>query len=391
MPRLPRLIRPVVLLLGALLAACASNSPGEALLPDFVPGSGAAETGPVTVALLAPQTAPDQYAAELGQAIVNAARLAERDANDPRLDLRVYDTGGVPARAAQVASRALDEGAQLILGPLFAESTSAIATAARAAGVNVVSFSTDSSVAGGPVLLSGFLPGMAAARIAGYARTHGYGPIGIIYPETPYGSVALAGAREGAGASLVAQVSYPRTVEAIPAAAGAFAADVQASGARGLVLADSGQGLQYVAALLAQHGLDDPDHRFLGLGEWDTRSTLDSPELVGGWFASADPRALRSFVARYDGSYGAVPPRLAVLGYDAVQIAAQLLEEAERTGSGDPFDRGALTRAQGFRGAVGPIRFLADGRSMRGLAVLEIGDNAFRVIDPAPSDFGAAF
>jgi hypothetical protein len=72
-----------------------------------------------------------------------------------------------------------------------------------------------------------------------------------------------------------------------------------------------------------------------------------------------------------------------------VQIAGQLLAEARQTGASDPFGAEAITRPQGFRGAVGPIRFTPDGLGERSMAILEVGQGAFRVIDPAPLAFGA--
>ncbi len=389
MPRLSRLTALSALFLGVALSACAPvHNPREARLPDArrAPTHNVAQ--PVTVALLAPSTAANPGAAQLGQAIVNAARMAQAEVNDPMLTLRVYDTGGDPGRAAAAASQAAGEGAKLILGPLFSSSTGAVARTASGANLNVLSFSTDSSVAGGPVFLTGFLPDMAARRVTSFARSRGYDSFGILYPETDYGRVALAGAESIAGGNLVVRTSYPRTAEGIPPAANEFAAQVRQNGARALLIPESGQGLQYVASLLTEQGAGAPDHKFLGLGEWDSRTTLESPELVGGWFPSSDPGALRAFVERYRGRYGSVPPQLAFLGYDAVQIAEQLLVEARRTGA-EPFSREAITRAQGFRGAVGPIRFLQDGRGERGMAILEVGENAFQVIDPTPTAFGA--
>src|SRR5690625_3106601 len=388
MSRLSRLIAPAALLCGVLLAACAPHIASETPLPEAKPAPAAPKEGPVTVALLAPSTSSDQNVAQLGKAVADAARLAERDLNDPELKLRVYDTRGDAREAERVARQALDEGASLILGPLFGESTRAVAPIARSAGVNVISFSTDSSIAGGPVYVSGFLPEKAAERITGFAKARGYDPIAVLYPETQYGRMALAGAERAAGSALAARVSYPRTIEAIPSATEQFERQVQDTGARGLLLAESGQGLAYLAALVTEKR-PGSDYRLLGLGEWDTRSTLDAPELVGGWFASIDPGALRSFVDRYRSQYGSVPPRLAFLGYDAVQIAGQLLAEARRTGANDPFAQAALTRTEGFRGAVGPVRLLSDGTSQRGLAILEVGRGSFHVVDPAPGALGA--
>jgi ABC-type branched-subunit amino acid transport system substrate-binding protein len=372
------------------VASCApTTSARDGAAPAAQPVGDVDPNAPVTVALLTPASSPNAGAAQLGQALENAARLAAADLNDPLLMLQVYDTGGDPGRAAAAARQAVAEGAELILGPLFAETTRAVASTAAGNDLNVVSFSTDSSIAGGPIFLSGFLPDIEAQRIVGFAQARGYAPFGVMYQDTDYGRLALAGAEAAAGPAIVVRTDYPRTNEGIPPAASEFAARVDQTGMRGLLLVESGQGLNYIAALLAAQGLGDPDQKFLGLGSWDNRLTLDAPELVGGWFPAADPTALRGFVERYRTRYGAVPPALAVLGYDAVQIAGQLVAEARQTGSMDPFDRVALTRPQGFRGAVGPIRFLPDGRGERGMAILEVGPGAFRLVDPAPVAFGA--
>jgi hypothetical protein len=73
-----------------------------------------------------------------------------------------------------------------------------------------------------------------------------------------------------------------------------------------------------------------------------------------------------------------------VLGYDAVQVAGQLLAEARRTGTRDPFGYRELTRPEGFQGALGPLRFRPDGLAERAMAILEVGDGRFEVADPAP-------
>jgi branched-chain amino acid transport system substrate-binding protein len=391
MLRLSRVTVLSALLVGIFaVASCApTTSARDARAPAGQATGDVDAAGPVTVALLTPSSSPNPGASQLGQALDNAARLAMADLNDPLLQLRVYDTGGDAGRAAAAARQAVGEGAELLLGPLFAETTRAVASTAAGGDLNVISFSTDSNIAGGPVFLSGFLPEMEARRITSFARARGFDTIGVLYPETDYGRLALRGAEAAAGPAIVVRTSYARTNEGIPPAASAFAARVQETGARGLLLAESGQGLQYVAAILGSEGIGTPEEKFLGLGQWDARATLETPELAGGWFAAADPTALRGFVDRYRQRFGTVPPQLAVLGYDAVQIAGQLLAEARQTGSGDPFSREAITRPQGFRGAVGPIRFSPDGLGERGMAILEVGPGSFRVIDPAPAVFGA--
>jgi len=344
---------------------------------------------PVIVAVLTPSTAENPGAAALGQALANAASMASEDLGDDKLQLRFYDTGGAEASAIAAAKRAVADGAKLIVGPLFGANTQAIAPTAAAANVNIVSFSTDSSVGGGPIFLSGFLPEKAAGRITSFAQAQGYSRIGIFYPETAYGEVSLRGAQTASGPAMVAVTGYARSEEGIPPAAKAFADQVRAEGARALLIAESGQALVFVADQLGRAGLTGGGYKYLGLGEWNTAATLDASLLKGGWFPAPDPGALRAFVERYQGRFGAAPPTLAVLGYDGVQIAGQLLADARASGSKDPFGAQALTRPAGFRGIVGPVRFDANGLGERGMAILEVEANDFRLIDPAPAAFGA--
>jgi len=329
-----------------------------------------------------------------GRALVNAAKMAETDLADPALQLRVYDTTGNAAQARAVAQQAVSDGARLILGPLFGASTPGVGEIAAAAGINVISFSTDSKVAGGPVFVSGFLPEAEAARIVSFAAARGFDRIAVFHPQTEYGSAALRGADEGSlssGARVVVAQSYDRTFEGIQAAAPAFAAAANGAAASAILLPESGQGLRSVGAFMDYAGLDPAVVRYLGLGQWNANATLQEPALQGGWFPAPDPNRLDRFAGLYAARYGSRPPFIAVLGYDAVQVAGQLLAEARINRQGDPFGRGALIRPAGFDGALGPLRFEPDGRNRRALAILEVGPRGFAVIDPAPArlDYGS--
>lgn len=344
---------------------------------------------PIKLAMLVPVSASQQSAAQLGQALANAARLAVTEAGDPLLSIEVYDTAGDPGKARAMAEKALQEDAKLFIGPLLGTSTRAVAAPAARAGVKVISFSTDTSVAGDPVYLSGFIPEVAARRVVSYARARGYGQLGVFYPETAYGQQAVKGAEAAGAGRIVVSTGYARTNEGIPPAAEAFAAEARAAGAQAVLLAESGQALKFVGALLQNYGLQPDEVKYLGLGEWNSRATLGEASLEGGWFAAPDPTAMRAFIEKYEAAYGTIPPSLAVLGYDAAKIAAELVADARARKIEDPFNTAALTRGRGFRGAVGPIRFDADGIGARGMAILEVGTGVFETIDPVPGGVGS--
>lgn len=346
-------------------------------------------TQPVKLALMVPLSADQQSASQLARALQNAAQMAVKEVNDPLLSLAVFDTGGDPDKARAVAQRAIQEDVKLFVGPLLGSSTKAVAAPAAQGDVKVLSFSTDTSSAGDPVYLSSFIPEVAARRITSYARLNGFGQMGVFYPQTAYGAQAIKGAQAGAGNAIVIATEYPRTNEELPPAAAKFAKDAKAAGARAVLLAESGQALKFVGGIMSQNGIRRGDVKYLGLGEWNSRATLDARDVRGGWFAAPDPTALRAFVNKYRATYGDAPPSLALLGYDAVKIAAQLLAEARQSGSRNPFSAEALTRPEGFRGIVGPIRFDANGIGTRGMAIMEVGRNSFKTVDPAPVAFGS--
>src|SRR5690606_20754216 len=95
--------------------------------------------------------------------------------------------------AAQAAQQLTQEGVRLVLGPIFASAVFQAAPAVRAAGVPMISFSTDVSVAGGGVYVMGVLPGLQVERVVGYAAAQGHRRIAALVPSSPFGqTVAVA-------------------------------------------------------------------------------------------------------------------------------------------------------------------------------------------------------
>jgi branched-chain amino acid transport system substrate-binding protein len=138
-----------------------------------------------------------------------------------------------------------------------------------------------------------------------------------------------------------------------------------------------------VAPLLPFYDIDPVRVRILGTGLWDDPSLGKEPELVGGWYAAPDPKQRADFEQRYATLFGAKPPRIATLGYDATALAALL---AKKPGGAD-FSAAALTNPNGFAGLDGIFRLRADGLNDRGLAVLEVQRDAPRIVSPAPVSF----
>jgi hypothetical protein len=127
--------------------------------------------------------------AALGQAMVNAAHVALDVANAPALD--ALDTGGTPAGAADAARMAIQHGDRLIIGPLTAGETAAVAPIAKAAGVPVLAFTSDPARAEPGVWTMGLTPAQQINRLVGANLGQGKRRFAAALPNNPFGD-ALA-------------------------------------------------------------------------------------------------------------------------------------------------------------------------------------------------------
>jgi ABC-type branched-subunit amino acid transport system substrate-binding protein len=357
-------------------------------------------------ALLLPFSHANSAARSEAANLLHAAELALFEHGPETLVLIPKDTGGTAEGAREAAQAAIDDGADIILGPLFGTAAAAAGEIASRYDVPVLAFSTDTSIAGNGVYLLSLPPEQEVARIVEYVSLLGVERFAFIGPGGTYGSTvrdALQDSAEQNGAYLAAEETYVGGVEAMTSAARRLAelgfTSLEAEEAmqfrsrewqpspdapfQAVLLPEGGTRLRTLGPLLPYHEIDPLIIRFLGTGLWNDDETRREPVLHGGWFAGPDDEAHAAFVEQYEAAFGDAPSRIASHAYDAVLLAIFL------SGEGD-FSREALEDPEGFYGADGLFRFRADGRIERGLAVYEVRRDEFRVIDPAPRQFDPA-
>jgi ABC-type branched-subunit amino acid transport system substrate-binding protein len=377
------------LALGACSETTSSGGNNPYLTPPPVTPLTSGETlgtGTVRVALLLPKTATLGNGAALALAMQNAASLGLGDFTGNDLTLLVKDTKGTGEGATLAAQTALSEGAELIIGPLFAPEVAAVGPIARAANVPVIAFSSDPSVAAPGVFLLGFLVDGQVQRVMAEAAKAGRKSVAAIISQSAYGNLAEASLRQSAGryGLRVAQV------ERFPAGAAAQAvAAVVANAAQvDCIFVPEGPGVApLVAQGLRSAGVDLNRIKLIGSGVWNDRGLLADPALAGGWFPSPDLGGVATFASRYGATYGGEPPLTASLAYDAVVLAAGLV----KTAGAQRFQMATLTNPQGFLSSVnGLFRFNPNGTNDRGLAVYQVGGGAPTLVSPAARAFTAA-
>ncbi|MGA0540009.1 penicillin-binding protein activator [Neotabrizicola sp. VNH66] len=370
---------------GALMLAAACVPAGQ---PSGGGGS-PSRSGAVKVALLVPGGSGNASDQVLADSLVNAANLAIADLSGVSIELKVYQTGANPGQAQAMALRAADEGAEIILGPVFAQESNAAGVAMASRGINVLAFSNNPDIAGGNVFVLGPTFDNTARRLAGYAVRTGKTRIMIVHERNTVGDLGKAAIQRGvaaAGGSVVAVSSYEFSQAGIASAAPGIVKTARDTGANAMFLtADTAGALPLLSQLLLENGATPATTRFIGLTRWDVLpQTLGLPGVQGGWFALPDPNLYAQFQSRYQAAFGQPPHPIAGLAYDGIAAIGALARQ------GRDLSAGALTQSAGFVGVSGIFRLRTDGTNDRGLAVAEIRNNQVVVIDPAPRSFSGA-
>ncbi|WP_416896583.1 MAG: penicillin-binding protein activator [Minwuia sp.] len=370
---------------------------------------------PLKVAILLPQSG---QAGAAGEIILKAAQMAVFDSGQDRMTLMPYDTESTPAGARAAAMAAEQDGAQLVLGPLFGAHVQPVAQIMSARSVPVLAFSNDHSAAGNGAAVLGLTPENEVRRILGHASMQGLQRIAAFLPDSPFGLLVADKLRELAplsGLEAVRITHYP---------AGAFAdnqvlldtarrfADYDARRAAlqrekanatgsalarlenldtfgdppfdAVLLAEPQDRLSTVAPLLAYYDVDPKRIQFLGLSRWYGEGLEREPTLINAVFPGPSPDEFEQLMTRYVDRYGVYPGRLAALAYDAVAVAADL---AGRVGSDGRITSDMILQPDGYAAYFGAFRIQRDGTAERLLAIMRVTESGLVVADPAPLRF----
>jgi hypothetical protein len=307
--------------------------------------------------------------------------MALLDTNAQNLRITTYDTSEDPRGAAR---RAVAEGNQLILGPLLGRNVADVLAEARPAGVPLIAFSNDVSVASPSVFLMGLSPSQSVARTVEFARGQGARNYGALVPDGEYGrqaELALIEALRSAGGSLVATERYSRNEGSAESAARRLRAR---GGFDTVMIADSPR-LAIAAAAALREG-SDTTPRLIGTELWSGESAIPAAgAMSGAMFSALSDSRYRRFSESYRNRFGGSPYRIATLGYDSVLLALRVAGDGWRPGT--PFPTSELTSAGGFLGLDGAFRFRSDGTAQRTLEVREVRDGQVVVVSPAPDSF----
>lgn len=374
------------------------------------------------IALLLPLSGENS---SIGEALLQSAQMALFDLGANNIELLPRDTKGTPEGARIAAQKALSQGAELVLGPVFASSVKAVKPILSRADINMIAFSTDWSNAGGNAFIMGVMPFTQVNRVTDFMANKGYSRYALVAPRTQYGNVVAdafeARIRENYGELVRLERYSPLDPNVSPLIREFSDFDMRAAlreervqelTARLEIDQDDelaqielesleniqtlgelpyevvmvpvgGKEAKTLVNLLRFYDVDGENIQLIGTGLWDDLGLAKEPAMQGAYFAAPSPRARQFFEQKYQGIYDTLPPRIASLSYDATALAIVL----SRNPASNKFSKRALTNPNGFAGIDGIFRLTDNGMVQRGLAVLQIQNGKITVIDPAPTTF----
>jgi ABC-type branched-subunit amino acid transport system substrate-binding protein len=336
--------------------------------PQATPSAALTAT-PLKVGLLLPLSGKS---ASMGQAMQNAAQLAAQDTG-ANFTLLPRDSGETAEQAAAAARALVAEGADIVVGPLFAPQVRAVQP--MMGRTPILALSNDPSLANANTYVLGFSASQQVARIISFARTQGKNNFAAILPGNAYGQLVERGYRAALqqGGQNVQIVYYGVGATGLTqsiAQLGKYKDRLDA-----IVIPEGGTVLNNIVQQLMAAGFDLNKIKLLGSGQWEEMTS--APAGMQGWFPSPPEAARQRFVRQYQNNFTGRAPRLASLAYDAVAMLGAL----QRLGLA--WQNNNLQSPGGFDGVDGVFRLSADGSVERQLAIYQLSASGTEMVDSA--------
>lgn len=365
--------RTLALLLASCgLSACVAQQggPGYGRTAGYLQQQAPATPTGRRVALLLPLSGVN---AQLGQSMLLAAKLAFEPGGPNAFDTQ--DTRGTPDGAATAMRAAINAGAGIVVGPLTAGETAAVAPVATARAVAVLALTSDATKAQPGIWPLGLTPGQQVRTLVRAAAADYKRRIGAILPSNPFGDslaaeLVPAAAEAGLPPPLIMRFQGQSGLDAAVARMGT-PSDAPGSSPGNplaidaLLLGTAADTTIKILPDLIRLGMGPDRIRILGTALW-ARDAAKLAPLAGAWFAGPPAETLKVFSDNYISHYGTAPRDVASVAFDAAAAAHAV------TGP-NGVDVSVLLNPSGFAGANGVFRLLPDGQVRRSLALFEIG------------------
>ena len=360
-------------------------------------------------------------AARYGQGLKNATMLALEDAKNPNLILQYYDTKSTPEGARTAITNALNQSAQVVIGPLKSSEVRAISDETTSRRVPVIAFSTSEEVLQPNVYTLGLLVDEQVNRIVTFAANKGRSRLALLLPDNATGiAVARAAIKSAQQNNIrVTRIAFyqPNTtdfsnilkemtdyntrsgrMERMKKSLATKAGQGDESAQKALkrvsthdtlgevdfdmvLIPETGAKLKSAISMFGYYDVFAPDVKFLGTSIWESSKLNNETTILGSWYPAMSRNHTNYFANKYAFVFGEKPQALYSLAYDAVALSNAL---AHQNGS----DLTAvITNPDGYVGINGMFRLFENGYNQHSMDIIEVRKTGDSVIDEAPKRF----
>ena len=385
-------------------------------------GYGAMDSGSDTqnIAVLLPLSGQN---AQIGKTIRASVETAVLQRAPKSLSVSFYDTNN---NLSETINTVLETNPRIIIGPVFADNARLVRES-KPSELPVLSFTSDATAIGDGVMTMALMPSNGIEMIMQEMKTDGTKKFIIIAPDTKSGHLMAGTAKSVASeydmtlngiffynegdtdsiknAGATASMNTARTTahtrarhvlsdvltnERLTAIEksnlNSQLSKLSRTEALGTLPYDAilflgnGNDTKSLASFLRYYNVGARDARFYGTTMWDGSDIASDFTMSGAKFATL-PEMNQNFANVYELVSGTIPNRLATFGYDATNMAIDMIYSGQTSSA-------YLLNPSGYIGTDGLFRLKPNGISERGLNIVELnGSGTPRVIKAAPSNF----
>jgi len=351
-------------------------------IEDMDEADKAAKKSKFKIGLLVPLTGSFSY---LGNTISGGSELAFFKMRNPNIELLYFDTAG-GEQAVNAANEAISNNVDVVIGPLFSDSVSAVKPLLKASNIPVLSFSNNIDVAEPGVWVLGYLPEHQISQLVDFAVARGKQNFGILSSNSQLGKkITKAAINQLADYGLSARTVFEldnisqMEQEELLSQIKTFAKYVDTSkdpltlpppAYDTVIIAGDTDFILQVAPILSYYDLGPDRALFMGIDKWNQPKMLNEPSLQNAILTLPKRPAEEKFNNVWQSEFTFESNDLAKISFDAsAMVIATAVANAPIPLADD------LATQPGFIGFSGQFKLSKSGLTERVFEIMEISNN----------------
>ena len=347
---------------------------------------------------------------EIGNLILNALEMAIFQTEENKLALHIKDTEAKPDKAKKVLSELIDEGIEVVIGPLFSKSLAAIQNEVSSNDINIFALTNNINLRNNDIWIFGVDPQAQTEKALRYALETGSKNIAALLPQNAYGLLlfdTITSFTKENSMKIEKIEFYNFSVESQRKTAQNISygfeeykiyldkikelENEEEENSNGVLfmekpfdsvfIAAAGQNLRVLSSQLQYNNVDPKIVQYLGISSWEDSSILSEPALEGGVFVTTSEMYQKKIKLIYQKSFNKEMPKIAMIAYDIVALLGSL------NNLGSNFNIYDLVNEEGYIGLRGLFRLKKNGVVERAFQLKKIKNKKFTILKKANSQF----